>query len=66
MPDDDGYELPDLEAAKRIGLEVLGEILRFSPAEFWGSEKLKLRIGNSRDPRQSIYTLAVRGEPGGE
>ncbi len=44
LTDEDGEELPDLEAAKMAAIRVLVETLKGRPDVFWGSEAFRVIV----------------------
>lgn len=44
LPDEDGYELPDLETAKRSAVSLAGELIRERAAEFWKDPDWRLSV----------------------
>lgn len=46
FPDEEGTELPDLEAAKANATRYLGELLRSKPEMLWHTGDLKIIVKN--------------------
>ncbi|QTC90279.1 DUF6894 family protein [Brevundimonas goettingensis] len=55
--DPEGAELPDAQAAKREGLSILGEILRYQGEEFWKTAHFSVIVTNAAGER--IVTLTA-------
>jgi len=43
-PDEDGAELPDLEAVHRKATLVVAELLKEQPAKFWEDRRLRVEV----------------------
>jgi hypothetical protein len=55
--DPEGTELPDVQAARREGLSILGEILRYQGEEFWKTAQFSVIVTNAA--RERIVTLTA-------
>jgi len=44
MPDPEGHELPDLDAAKREAISLSGNLIRDMGEEFWQGDEWKLEV----------------------
>jgi hypothetical protein len=44
LPDEDGSELPDMDAVRRKATLVLGELLKEQPDDFWDTGRLRLEV----------------------
>ncbi len=55
--DPDGTELSDVQAARREGLSILGEILRYQGEEFWKTAQFRVIVSNAA--RERIVTLTA-------
>ena len=47
--DEDGTDLPDLEAAKAEALRLIGEVAREDAAEFWATGELRVTVADHRN-----------------
>lgn len=45
-PDEDGTDLPDLEAVRRRATLVIGELLKEQPADLWNTGRLRLEVAD--------------------
>lgn len=43
-PDDEGVELPDLDAVRGRATRVVGELLKERAADFWDTGRLRLEV----------------------
>lgn len=59
IPDEEGTELPDLDAAKKLAVEVAGETLRDCGAEFWNIQDWQLDVTDEMGLQ--VATVKVTG-----
>lgn len=45
-PDEDGMELPDLNAVRARATSVVGELLKERAADFWDTGRLRLEVAD--------------------
>ena len=45
-PDEDGTDLPDLEAVRRKATRVIAELLKERPSEFWDTGHLSVEVAD--------------------
>jgi hypothetical protein len=45
-PDEDGAELPDIEAVRRKATRVIAELLKERPSELWDTGRLRLEVAD--------------------
>ena len=45
-PDEDGTDLPDLEAVRRKATRVIAELLRERPSELWDTGHLSVEVAD--------------------
>jgi hypothetical protein len=58
LPDDEGYELPDLKAARIEATKVAGEMLRDGPPEkFWNGEAWQLTVTDGPTAKARVLVL---------
>jgi hypothetical protein len=43
-PDEDGADLPHMEAVRSKATRVIGELLKEQPADFWDTGRLRLEV----------------------
>jgi hypothetical protein len=55
--DEDGTDLPDLDAAKAEALRLIGEVAREDGAEFWTTGELRLTVADQRN--LTLFALDV-------
>lgn len=48
LPDEDGYELPDLAAAQRCAVKLSGDLLREHGELFWTGEEWRMDVTDER------------------
>jgi phage terminase large subunit-like protein len=58
-PDNEGYELPSLGAARVMAAKHAGEVLRDRPGAIWEGEELRVEVTDDR--RLVLFTLIVFG-----
>jgi len=58
--DEDGTDLPTLEAAKASAVAVLTDVLRDNPNEFWAHERYKITVTD--DDGRVLFAIAVLAE----
>jgi hypothetical protein len=58
-PDEQGTELPDLDAARGVAIRTLGEILRDAPKLF--EAEMSLRLVVTDEKQLSLFRLDVIG-----
>jgi hypothetical protein len=46
--DEDGTELPDIDAARRQAAQLMGQLLRDDPDMFWNGEEWRLDVTDDR------------------
>jgi hypothetical protein len=46
-PDEDGTDLPDLEAVRRKATLTLAELLKERPSVFWDTGRLRLEVADA-------------------
>jgi hypothetical protein len=61
-PDEQGTELPDLDAARAMAIRTLGEILRDVPKIFEADMSLRLVVTDER--QLALFSLEVIGSEG--
>jgi hypothetical protein len=61
--DADGEELPSLEAAKTIALEVLTEVLPLKSAEFWDAKKFSVAVKDDAGRLVAVLTTTATVDP---
>lgn len=44
LPDAEGHELPDLDAAKRVAIRLSGDVIREIGENFWRGEEWKMEV----------------------
>lgn len=44
IPDQDGHELPDLDAARREAIDLSGQLIREMGAAFWTGEEWRMDV----------------------
>lgn len=58
IPDDEGTELPDLQAARSQAVQLAGAMLNDHPEEFWNSREWRLVVTD--DKRRILFALSFR------
>ena len=56
-PDEDGTELPDVEAAKRAATQLLADSLRNNSQLFWETENYRIVVAD--DDGLTLFTLEL-------
>jgi len=59
--DDHGIELSDVDAAKRHGVMMLGQILHDEPQTFWASDRIEVTA--TTHDGDILFTLEVTSGP---
>jgi len=59
--DEEGVLLEDAAAARRQGLAVMGEILRYQDESFWRTGEFAVQVVD--EDRNSVVTLMVKATP---
>jgi hypothetical protein len=57
--DDEGTELPDLEAARVEAVRLSGEMLRDHAEQFWGGDEWKLEVTDAAG--LMLFKLVMKG-----
>lgn len=58
IPDEDGQELADTEAAHAVALDTMGEILRYQGRAFWKTRQFKVIVTD--DNQAEVVRLTTR------
>ena len=60
FPDEDGDELPSLEAAKASAVAVFTEVLRDNPNEFWAHERFRITVTD--EAGEKLFAIVMLAE----
>ena len=61
VPDEDGLELADTDAANDVALDTIGEILRYQGRSFW--ETRHFRVIVTDDSQAEVVRLTTSASP---
>ncbi|MBD3834108.1 DUF6894 family protein [Brevundimonas bullata] len=61
IPDEDGQELADMEAAHAVALDTMGEILRYQGRAFWESRRFRVIVTD--DNQAEVVRLTTCASP---
>jgi hypothetical protein len=61
IPDEDGQELADMEAARAVALDTMGEILRYQGRAFWKSRRFRVIVTD--DNQAEVVRLTTCASP---
>lgn len=58
VPDEDGQELADMDAAHAVALDTMGEILRYQGRAFWKTRQFRVIVTD--DNQAEVVRLTTR------
>lgn len=58
VPDEDGQELADMDAAHAVALDTMGEILRYQGSAFWKTRQFRVIVTD--DNQAEVVRLTTR------
>jgi hypothetical protein len=64
-PDEDGTDLPDLEAVRRKATLTLAELLKERPSVFWDTGRLRLEVADEAGATVLAIEVSLTGETAG-
>jgi hypothetical protein len=64
-PDEDGTDLPDMEAVRRKATLTLAELLKEKPSVFWDTGRLRLEVADETGTVVLAVEVALADEKAG-
>jgi len=61
-PDEEGTELPDVEAARTEATRILAELLKEQPRELWDTGRLRVEVTDERSRRVLALAVSLNSE----